>query len=62
MGRNKIKPGYGVWAAVASWISCFGSPKAAHDSGHTVSAEYDPAAGMVAAAKHFYTAHNIKFS
>ena len=64
MGRNKIKSGYGVWAAVASWFSCFGSAKAADDSGRPGSAgSYDPApaAGMVAAAKHFSNAHRVKF-
>ena len=64
MGRNKIKSGYGVWGAVASWFACFGSAKAVDDSGRPGSAgSYDPApaAGMVAAAKHFSNAHRVKF-
>ncbi|KAG0538666.1 hypothetical protein BDA96_03G256100 [Sorghum bicolor] len=64
MGKSKVKSGYGVWAAVASWFSCFGSAKAADDAGRPGSAgPYDPApvAGMVAAAKHFSNAQCVKF-
>ena len=57
-GKKKIKSTSGIWSAVASWFVCFGSANKAADSG---SPGYDPAAEMVAAAKHFSSAHNVKF-
>jgi hypothetical protein len=39
-------------------FACFGSPKA---KGTRSRAGYDPAGGMVAAAKHFSSAHKINF-
>ncbi|PUZ56491.1 hypothetical protein GQ55_5G312200 [Panicum hallii var. hallii] len=61
MGKKNIKSSSGIWSAVASWFACFGSANKAADSGRPGSARYDPAAGMVAAAKHFSSAHNVKF-
>ena len=58
MGKKKIKSTSGIWSAVASWFFCFCSANKAADSG---SPGYDPAAEMVAAAKHFSSAHNVKF-
>ncbi|KAM3277038.1 hypothetical protein ACQJBY_045062 [Aegilops geniculata] len=56
MGDGK-KSSSGFWATVAS---CFRPPKAvASTAGRTTT--YDPAAGMVAAAKHFSGAHKINF-
>ena len=60
MGK-KTKSCSGFCSAMASWLACFGSAKAADDNGRTGSAGYDPAAGMVAAAKLFSSAHNVKF-
>ena len=61
MGKKKVQSSSGIWSAVASWFVCFGSANKAADSGRPGSAGYDPAAGMVAAAKHFSSAHNVKF-
>jgi hypothetical protein len=46
------------------WFACFGSAKAVDDSGRPAGAgshDPEPAAGMVAAAKHFSSAHCVKF-
>ena len=63
MGKNKIKSrSAGIYSAMASWFACFGSAgKAAGDSGGPRKAGYHPAAGMVAAAKHFSSAHSVRF-
>jgi hypothetical protein len=60
MGSKKA--GSGFWSAVSFWFACFGSAKASSDdSGRRCAAHYNPADGMVAAAKHFSSAHSVKF-
>ncbi|KAF7073865.1 hypothetical protein CFC21_078790 [Triticum aestivum] len=64
MGDGK-KSSPGFWSVVASWFACFRRPpkvKAASTGGRTTTyEEYDPAGGMVAAARHFSSAHKINF-
>ncbi|EMS60496.1 hypothetical protein CFC21_066972 [Triticum aestivum] len=63
MGDGK-KSSPGFWSVVGSWFACFRRPakaKAASAGGRTTTYEYGPADGMVAAARHFSSAHKINF-
>lgn len=57
MGDGR-KSGSGFRSVMVSWFACFRSPKAANTGDRGT---YDPAGGMVAAAKHFSSAHKINF-
>jgi hypothetical protein len=52
---------FGFWSVISSWIACFRSPKTATSTGYKVRGPYDPAGEMVAAGKHFSSAHKINF-
>ncbi|KAI4966510.1 hypothetical protein ZWY2020_040680 [Hordeum vulgare] len=62
MGDGK-KSSFGFWSVLASSFACFRPPKvkAASTGDRTTTYEHDPAGGMVAAAKHFPSAHKINF-
>ncbi|KAJ1288244.1 hypothetical protein BS78_02G099300 [Paspalum vaginatum] len=59
MGSKKIKSGTGFWSAMVSWFTSFGSVTASGSSNKRD--RHGAPSGMIVAAKHFSTAHSVKF-